>query len=220
MPPRPDLPRTPGFNKIFESSAFERETMADTPNPDASASKKTQPGATLKERRRALSAMVASGAVAGFAMPEKWTAPIVNAVLLPAHGQTSVQEFACQTGSSVSALLSTGSLFVLGTFSLSASFMQSVSDADPTAWTDGWASAYLIHQGTTIFGRGKDIFEDETIGADCTASSALTDGCLISASLDLPAASHSVEAGDKVTVKLVIPPGVVTSCVATVSAVT
>lgn len=43
-----------------------------------------------KSRRKLLTAMMTGGAVAGAAgLPKKWTSPVVDSVLLPAHAQTS-----------------------------------------------------------------------------------------------------------------------------------
>jgi len=41
------------------------------------------------ERRKVLS-IVGAGALLTTAMPSKWSAPVINAVMLPAHAQTSM----------------------------------------------------------------------------------------------------------------------------------
>lgn len=41
------------------------------------------------KRRQLLQTLVASGAIAGSALPSQWRKPVVNSVILPAHAQTS-----------------------------------------------------------------------------------------------------------------------------------
>ncbi len=46
---------------------------------------------TAKARRKLLKAMLASGGAVttAKALPEKWTAPIINSTIVPAHAQTT-----------------------------------------------------------------------------------------------------------------------------------
>lgn len=45
------------------------------------------------ERRRLVRALATGGVVAGVALPEKWSAPVVDSVLLPAHAQATTSGF-------------------------------------------------------------------------------------------------------------------------------
>ena len=77
--------------------------MADKPGSRDSAGTPSDPKDTRQPspkaatqgtaRRRALKSMLAAGGVvtAGSVLPQKWTRPIVKAVILPAHAQASFQ---------------------------------------------------------------------------------------------------------------------------------
>jgi len=51
--------------------------------------KATGASANHLERRKVLQGLVASGAIAGATLPNKWKKPIVDTVMLPAHAQTT-----------------------------------------------------------------------------------------------------------------------------------
>ena len=76
-----------------------------------------QSQANKSKRRDALKALGVGGLVAG-SLPDKWTKPVVNSILLPAHAQTTCGAGSCNTAgmnvSILTAALSGGDLIVIG----------------------------------------------------------------------------------------------------------
>ena len=169
--------------------------------------KEQEQSSVTVSRRKALSAMVATGAVAGLALPEKWKKPVVNAVVLPAHAQASL-------GSSFDILASyisstNGHLYVLAQGNLTPACVQAAGDPPPDDYSDFQHA--LIHNGTTLQ------FEFSAAPQDCTSPSALISGCIISASVVINSAAHSVTQGDTITMRFEYGGTCITSVVATVS---
>ena len=168
--------------------------------------KEQEQSSVTVSRRKALSAMVATGAVAGLALPEKWKKPVVNAVVLPAHAQASL-------GSSFDILASyisstNGHLYVLAQGNLTPACLEA---GNPGWESDGSSlmSVFLVTGGTTLF------YEDY-LGWGCSSSTAAISGCLVSASLRVNSSDHNLSPGDTITLRNEFGGECITTAVATV----
>jgi hypothetical protein len=178
---------------------------------------KNQPNSSISSKRNTLKTLVAGGALAGM-IPETWRRPMVNAIVLPSHAQTTVPPpkeppgcgdgGSCTSGMNVNIisaeLLPDGDLFVLGDGHIPADCV-TVTGVFPR-----FVCALLDSDG---------LIQSETFtsaGGDCFDDTATVSGCLVSCSILIASASHSVEGGDCITLRFRFTGDCVCSAVTTV----
>ncbi|MDH3376590.1 MAG: twin-arginine translocation signal domain-containing protein [Gammaproteobacteria bacterium] len=147
-------------------------------------------------RRKALKTLAATGAVAGV-IPKKWATPVVDAMVLPAHAQTTCAPLgSCTSGMSAvvtaAVVLGGGDLVVVGEADIPPGCRSnpSVSLSCAILGCDGLIVGTDPDGGTyqgSGFGTG-----------DCTGT---VGQCLVSCSVQVAAGSHSVVSGDSVTLR-------------------
>ena len=169
--------------------------------------KEQEQSSVTVSRRKALSAMVATGAVAGLALPEKWKKPVVNAVVLPAHAQAS-------EGSSLDILAAyisstNGNLYVLAQGTLTPACVAAGNLAGGETDGSSLMSQCLVTGGATLY-------SEDYLGWGCSPSTALISGCLISMSIRVMASSHNLSPGDTITLRNEFGGECITTAVATV----
>lgn len=178
-----------------------RTTPTDLSPKDSKEPSSDGTNSTAKSRRRALNALVASGAIAGFALPNNWKKPVVNAVILPAHAQTSPgggggggrrPSEGCALSINAAVLDgSSGALLVLALGSISAGCVQ---NADSRAGLD----CFVITGGTTLPLADGDASAGQF---GCSDSIALVSGCIVSCSVQVSATDHNLGPTDTVTIR-------------------
>lgn len=169
----------------------------------------------VETRRKTLKAILASGAVAGVALPDSWKKPLVDAVILPAHAQASPEEEEESSSDSPKAKQSwniaarknadTGTLRAFGMGTLNAACVQKAGDPPPDEYTDFMVSWF---KGSTL------LDTDTQAPQDCTQAVALVSGCVLSVSLALT--TSDVDVGDQITMRAVYGGSCVSTVVVTV----
>ena len=165
-------------------------TKKIVPPTEIKESPDTRKESTSKSRRKALGTLVASGALAGVALPNKWKTPMINSVVLPAHAGVSgdCSSPACTNVSVDTAVINpNGNLFVFGMGTINACCVQAASSPA--------LDCALLSGGTTIG------FEESAGTFDCASSSALVSGCIVSCSVVVSSGSHSISSGNTVTLR-------------------
>jgi len=178
-------------------------------------------------RRRLIKSLVAGGTAAA-AIPNKWTSPIVESVVMPAHAMTSevspdVPPDSCGapgTGSSNTAGLSAnvtaavigggGELIVVGE-----------ADVPDTCWIGvgadddnrGLTCELVDCNATVLFSEDTDTFGHIGPGGGCSAPGQV---CMVSCSVEVDPGSHAVTSGDAVTLRFRFLGGCLVSAVGTV----
>lgn len=175
---------------------------------------------TGNQRRKALKAIGVGGVLAG-TIPAIWTRPVVKAIILPAHAQTSPPAPACGSGGPCSSGMNVniltavvtggGALFVLGDIQIPAyASAQSCypGTTDPTSMASTSVLCEVVDNGAVIGSNGRD-----SAGFDCSAGA----GCLVSCSVVVPSGSNTLASGDCVTLRLTFNGTCVCSGVTTVA---
>lgn len=171
------------------------------------------------DRRNLIKSLAAGGTIA-VALPKRWTTPIVDAVVLPAHAQTSDSCAAPGTGSSNTPGLTAnvtfavidggGDLIVVGESDVPDVCFVGVGGGPGDR---GLTCEVLDCNGTLLASEDTDTFGDIGSGG-CSAAGEV---CMVSCSVEVTSGSHSVVAGDAVTLRFSFLGGCMVSAVETVS---
>lgn len=190
----------------------DQEASRERPEREATAAS----GSARVDRRKLLGAMVASGAISGAALPEKWRKPVVNSVILPAHAQTTGPGPSAGCNASIlTAILSGTTLNVVAQGNINALCVQGAHSLFPTGGNGGFTCA-LISGGTTLH-------TDTSPGVDDCSSSitqALVSGCMVSCSVSVTSADQAgIMDGSSITMRFSFGGTCVCSAVGTVNEV-
>ena len=100
-----------------------------------------------QQKRRKLLSTIAAGGAAATLLPQKWSKPVVDSVMLPAHAQMSPGVPSSSGG--LVACTVTGWLFFTGTFTSSASSASSYSFSLVNAGTTNTGATIFVSSHTT-----------------------------------------------------------------------
>jgi len=175
------------------------------------------------DRRKLIKSLAAGGAMA-VAIPNKWTSPIVDSVVVPAHAVTSVVTVnscgAPGSGSSntsgltanvtAATLLGGGELVVVGEADVPDTCWIGVGGSDE----DRGLTCELVDCNRTVLAsEDQDTFGD--IGGDgCSAAGQV---CMVSCSVEMASGTHSIVSGDAITLRFRFLGGCLVSAVSAVT---
>ncbi len=168
-------------------------------------------------RRRALKALVAGGVISG--IPATWRKPVVDSVVLPANAQLSPPPPppTCGDGGPCTPGMNVNILFA----ELVGEDLIVVGDTQiPPGQGCGLGAEFSPPQLICALLDSNGLIASRTFssyGNGCNDASATVVGCLVSCSVEVTSGSHSVTAGDCVTLRFIFSGGCVCSGVTTVS---